>query len=106
MNSRFSELFKKSAFPAARSDKYSHPAISAPTLKYEDGKVVIRLKAGAPEEYEYLIDRFDSVTHNTVYSGKFTDTFSDDKLENGKTYVYTITPSIKAQREKASPFPP
>ena len=105
VNSRFSELFKKSAFPAARSDKYSHPATSAPTLKYEDGKVVIRLKAGAPEEYEYLIDRFDSVTHNTVYSGKFTDTFSDDKLENGKTYVYTITPVYKGTKGKSISLP-
>lgn len=89
---RFSELFKKSALPAVKSDKFTHPAISAPSLSYENEQVAIRLKPGAPDAYEYVIDRFDSVAHTTVYSGKFKEIFIDENLEPGKTYVYTVTP--------------
>ena len=92
VEARIAELFKKTALPAARSESYSHPAISPPVLTCEDGKVIIRFRKGAPSEYEYHIDRFDSVTHTTVYRGKYTEVFTDDTLEHGKTYIYTVTP--------------
>ena len=102
---RFSEIFKKSALPSVKSERFSHPSISAPSLSYENGRVVIRFKEGTPDYYEYLIDRFDSVTHTTVYSGKYIESFTDEKLKAGKTYVYTVTPVYKNKKGQPISLP-
>ncbi len=102
---RFSELFKKSALPSTRSQSYTRPAISPPVLFYENGKVTIRFKAGAPEAYEYTVDRFDSVRHTTVYAGNYTELVVDEGLESGKNYVYTVTPSYKGIKGKEIVLP-
>ena len=105
IQARLSELFKTSALPGVKSDKYTHPSISSPSLRYADGKVCIRLQEGAPDGYEYIVDRFDSVTHNTVYQGKYASCITDDNLEQGKTYVYTVIPVYKGVRGKAVVLP-
>lgn len=105
IQARLSELFKTSALPGVKSDKYTHPSISSPSLRYADGKVCIRLQEGAPDGYEYIVDRFDSVTHNTVYQGKYASCITDDNLERGKTYVYTVIPVYKGVRGKAVVLP-
>jgi hypothetical protein len=88
----YREIFKKEALPRVKSDKYSHPSISVPSLSYSDGKVTINFEEGAPDGYLYLIDRYDYVTHTIVYSGEYTAAFTDEDLQDGKTYLYTVTP--------------
>ena len=105
VESRFSELFKKSALPSLKSERFTNPAIEMPSIAYKEGKIVIRFAKGTPDDYDYLIDRFDSVTHTTVYSGKYIETFVDEKIKDGKTYVYTITPVYKGVKGKPVTLP-
>lgn len=105
VQARLSELFKRDALPAVRSDKYSSPSVSPPEIRCEDGKVIVRLHEGEPEEYEYLLEKFDSVTHSIVYRGKYTSDITDEELEPGKTYVYTLIPLYGEIRGKEIVLP-
>ena len=105
VQARLTELFKRDALPAVRSDKYSSPSVSAPEIRCEDGKVIVRLHEGEPEEYEYLLEKFDSVTHSIVYRGKYTSDITDEELEPGKTYVYTLIPLYGEIRGKEIVLP-
>lgn len=104
-DSRFKEIFKKSALPNAKSDRFSHPTLPVPDISCENGVVTIRFQKGTSDIYDYRIDRYDYVTHNTVYSGKYTPIFTDETLESGKTYVYTVTPLYKDHVGKSVELP-
>ncbi len=92
---RISELFKKSAIPLNKSVSFSKPSIPPPRLSVQNNAVVITFDERCPTHYGYKIDRYDYVTHTTVYEGAFIPSFIDESLEEGKTYVYTVTPYYK-----------
>ncbi len=91
-SARLCELFKKSAMPLNKSTSYSIPCIAEPTILVENGKVTITLAPSSPHYYSYKIDRYDYATHTTVYEGEYLPAFTDDTLQTGKNYLYTVTP--------------
>lgn len=101
---RFFEIFAAPFLPATRSEKFTNPSISKPSVQFSGGKVIIRFP-DAPEYYAYHIDRYDYVTHNTVYEGGKTDEFIDEDVKKGKRYVYTVTPIYQKQRGKPIVLP-
>ena len=95
IDQRFSEWFKKQAAPTKKSDIFSNPTIISPVLQYSDGKVTITFDKTLPTFYQYKIDRYDYVTHNTVYLGEFIESFTDENVDGNKNYIYTVTPIYK-----------
>ena len=91
----FFELFKKNAIPLKKSDFFSNPRISSPTIIYENGKIEISFNSPFTQLYEYKIERYDYVTHTTVYQGVYRENFIDNTIEKNKRYLYTITPYYK-----------
>ncbi len=89
---RIRELFKNSAIPLYKSTSFSNPAILPPTLSLENNRVSIHFDKHSPTYYQYRIERYDYVTHTTVYEGKLPCVFTDEKLSNNKSYVYTVIP--------------
>lgn len=89
---RLSELFKTSAIPLNKSTSFTCPTINSPSLSIENDRVVITFDERFPKYYRYRIDRYDYVTHTTVYEGEFTPSFVDEHLLYDKNYVYTVTP--------------
>jgi len=92
MQYRMSELFKKIAIPLNKSTSFSVPTISAPTLSVAENTVSIHFDKSCPSYYQYKIERYDYVTHTTLYIGAFTSTFEDTALLPDKNYLYTVTP--------------
>ncbi len=100
MEYRFSELFKSDCIPLKSNNSFSNPSISPPSLSVENGKVILRFDKNLPKYYTYTIDRYDYVTHTTVYFGEFIPTFIDENIEKEKTYIYTVIPAYKQQTGK------
>lgn len=90
-----SELFTQKTLPKKRSEIFSKPYISTPSAFFKDGKYTI-LKNGLPEYYCYKIERYDYVTHKTLFDGKLTDNFVDSSVQEGKSYQYKITPYFQS----------
>ena len=89
---RFIELFKKSEIPTKTSDLFTNPSIIPPNLQYTNGKVVISFHENCPKFYQYKIDKYDYVTHTTIYFGDALSEFIDENIEPNKRYLYTVTP--------------
>ena len=89
---RISELFKLSAIPLNKSTSFTCPTIDLPSLSIENDRVVITFDERFPKYYRYRIDRYDYVTHTTVYDGEYTPSFADEHLLSDKNYVYTVIP--------------
>ena len=102
---RFIELFKKSEIPTKTSDLFTNPSIIAPILKYSNGKVVITFHESTPTFYQYKIDRYDYVTHTTIYFGNALPKFIDENVSKDKRYVYTVTPIYRNITGKAVVLP-
>ena len=102
---RLNELFKQSALPTKKSDFFSNPSISPPSLELENGRVCIRFDKGQPTCYEYTIERYDYATSATIYSGKYITEFYDDQLEKDKRYIYIVTPSFHGKKGIPIPLP-
>lgn len=94
---RISELFKNSAIPLNKSTSFSLPHINPPQISLENGNVYITFEPTSPTYYTYKIDRYDYVTHTTLYNGKFLPVFTDGGLEKEKVYVYTVTPYYQSR---------
>ncbi len=92
---RISEMFKKSVIPLNKSTSYSNPKILAPQVELNNSRVVITFNERCPRYYRYKIDRYDYVTHTTIYDGEYLPQFLDDTLQKNKNYVYTVTPYYK-----------
>ncbi|MBQ8684677.1 MAG: transglycosylase domain-containing protein [Clostridia bacterium] len=105
MEYRIFELFKQSAIPTKKCDIFSNPSIISPVLRYETGKVIITFDDKSPRFYSYKIDRYDYATHTTVYLGEYTKEFVDEKVINGKNYLYTVTPIYNEKEGKAIVLP-
>jgi len=94
----FSEWFNSSAIPRGKSEKFSNPSILKPQISVWGRTVRIDFSKGAPEYYDYIIDRYDYATHSTVYQGKYQSVFSDESVENEKRYVYTVIPVYNGKK--------
>ena len=101
----FFELFKNSAIPLNKSTSFTFPMITAPYLSVVGNQVSITFDDSFPSYYEYTIDRYDYVTHTTVYQGGYTPLFTDTLTEKDKTYLYTVTPSFQGKTGKSVPLP-
>lgn len=97
---RFNELFKKECVPTKKSNYFSNPSIFSPVLHFEDGKVTIAFDKRSPAFYEYKIEKYDYVTHSTVYFGKLPDVFVDTDIADNKTYIYTVIPVYNGKEGK------
>jgi hypothetical protein len=102
---RIEELFAKHAVPSIRSDVFSNPRIATPTIKYEDGRVLITFDTKHNRPYLYEISRYDYATHTTVYNGALQEIFIDENVEKNKRYVYTVTPYFQDIRGKSIRLP-
>ncbi len=102
---QISEWFKKGSIPLNKSDSFTNPHIPLPTLEVLEDKVVLHLNSTSPRYYQYKIDRYDYVTHRTLYKGDFLSDFTDTAIEKGKRYVYTVTPFYKDRIGKAISLP-
>ena len=89
---RLKELFKNSEIPLYKSTSFSKPTIFPPVLSLENGKAILRFDPHSPSYYEYRIDRYDYVTHTTLYQGSSLPIFIDETVEENKTYQYSVTP--------------
>lgn len=91
----YEEYFKENNLPTNQSSSFSSPSIIMPTAILEYGKVKIIFDASSPDYYQYRIDKYDYVKHNTVYFGDRIDYYLDEDVLPNKKYVYTITPVYK-----------
>lgn len=91
---QFKELFKADTIPLQKSRTFSNPTISEPKISLENNRLTIQFD-NMPAFYQYKIDKYDYVTHTTVYFGDYTKAFIDKDLETNKSYIYTITPVYK-----------
>ena len=89
---QFSELFKTSAIPLNKSTSYTCPAINQPTISMKNNVVTITFNDSFPKYYNYKIERYDYVSHTTLYQGEYIPFFLDENLTDGKNYVYIVTP--------------
>lgn len=94
----FTELFKNSAIPLNKSTSFSFPTLLSPQIKLVNNQVQILFDKRSPTYYEYEIDRYDYVTHTTIYQGGYKPVVTDDCLQENKTYVYTVTPSYQGRK--------
>ncbi|MBQ8657712.1 MAG: transglycosylase domain-containing protein [Clostridia bacterium] len=101
----FSEVFKSSALPRGKSYKFSNPSISAPQISVWGRTVRIDFSNGAPDYYDYIIQRYDYATHSTVYQGKYQKIFSDEGVKENKNYIYTVIPVYNGVKGKAVVLP-
>lgn len=88
---QFSELFKSQAIPLTKSTSFTSPSIPQPIVKRENDQVIIQFDGSFPKYYSYKIERYDYVTHTTLYQGGFIESFVD-RIAPNKKYVYKITP--------------
>ncbi len=100
-----SELFKNNAMPLDKSTSFSIPHIPTPQLSLSKEGVLLHFNESSPTYYTYKIDRFDYVTHTTVYEGKFLASFTDTDLQKDKNYVYTVTPYFQGRKGKSITLP-
>lgn len=101
---RLQELFKKQAIPQKKSENFSNPSIYTPKILYNNGKVTIQLER-APSYYKYKIERYDYVTHTTLYYGGPIQSFIDPNVSPNKNYIYTVTPIYKENYGKKIVLP-
>ncbi len=101
----FSEVFSTKALPRGKSDKFSNPSISAPTISVWGRTVRIDFSKSSPEYYDYIIERYDYATHSTVYCGKYQAVFSDESVQDDKRYVYTVIPVYNGKKGKPVKLP-
>ena len=104
-NYRLTELFKTSAIPLNKSTSFSCPTISPPSLSRTNDGVSITFPPSSPQYYTYRIERYDYVTHTTLYEGKYLPKFSDDTLLENKNYLYTVTPLYNGIAGKSITLP-
>lgn len=102
---RFTELFKADNAPKIQSKRFSNPSIVSPTISVEKGVISIVLDKRSPAFYKYKIEKYDYVTHNTVYFGDYLPTFTDTDVQMNKSYIYTITPIYKGRLGTAVVLP-
>ncbi len=102
---RFFELFKKTALPTKKSDFFSNPSISSPSIQYVDKQVIITFPKSCPTLYQYKIERRDYATHTTLYEGDFIEEFIDKDIREDKEYVYTVTPYYNKKAGKPITLP-
>ena len=102
---RLNELFKQSALPTKKSDFFSNPSISTPTVSLTENGVKITFQTHTPTVYQYKIERYDYITHTTLYQGEFLPEFLDKTVEENKRYLYTVTPIYAGKCGKAVQLP-
>lgn len=86
----FSELFKKDYAPQKQSTYFSDPKIKTPSVFIDNKGVCIELCHA--EYYTILINRQSEEGFCTVYQGDATEKILDVDVEEGKRYVYSVTP--------------
>lgn len=86
----FSELFKKSNAPRQKSTYFSNPKINTPSIFVNDTGVCIVLCHA--EYYTILINRQGDDGFHTVYQGEMQEKILDVDVEEGKKYIYSVTP--------------
>ncbi len=101
----FIECFKKGAIPLKTSDLFSNPSIAPPSLRYQNGKVVITFDDRLSKLYRYKIERYDYATHNTLYVGEYIKQFTDENVLENKNYVYSVIPLFNDRQGKAIILP-
>ncbi len=87
----FNELFKKSAIPTKKADKFTNPRINVPTVHVDNNNVEIVFSNDSPPYYDYKIVRYSYDTHITIYDGKLTNSVFDKNLPKG-VYRYAVIP--------------
>lgn len=92
------DIFKASNIPKEKSNKFSTPTITAPTIYYKNNTVFIDLCD--TEYYNYRINRQNNNKTIVIYDGKYIATFKDDTTLKNQKYVYSITPYVKNSNEK------
>ncbi len=102
---RFEELFKSDSIPVKKSDFFSNPSILQPSIEMTKNGVCITFDKRSPKQYSYKIDRYDYVTHTTVYEGNLISEFIDSQIEKDKTYLYTVTPIYRDREGSPIPLP-
>ncbi|MBO7297635.1 MAG: transglycosylase domain-containing protein [Clostridia bacterium] len=102
---RFNELFKKQCVPKTKSEMFSNPVIIQPTVRFDNGKIVIEFHESSPEFYQYKIERYDYSTNTTVYFGAYTQLFTDENILPNKKYIYTVKPVYNGRAGKAIILP-
>ena len=103
----FYELFKKSTIPLNKSTLFSFPQINQPTLSLKNNRITITFPKNCPDFYEYEITRTcdDYASHTTLYKGGYIPSFTDEKVEAGKTYRYFVAPLYKDIRGQSCCLP-
>ncbi len=102
---KFCELFKKSSIPLNKSTSYSQPTIHTPQIQVKDNRVEIHLDKRSPRYYSYRIERYDYVTHTTIYKGNYQEIIYDKDLEYEKNYLYTVIPIYENIEGTPLPLP-
>lgn len=89
------ELFNAEYAPKERSRAFSDPIPPNASLTVQDGIVNISFSPTPYDFYEYTVERQTNGRTETLYSGSVIPSISDDTVERGKTYVYTIFASFR-----------
>lgn len=97
---RFQEIFATNNIPSQTATHFSHPSIPTPSIEAIDGSITITFDINTPDFYTILVKKHyyathnSYVTHSTLYDGVVKNKIFD-KIERGKTYIYSVTPYFK-----------
>ena len=105
LEGQFNELFKTSAIPLNKSTAYTCPTINTPTVSIKNKVVTITFNDTFPKYYTYKIERYDYVSHTTLYQGEYIPFFSDESLCDDKNYVYIVTPIYNGKEGEPTVLP-
>lgn len=84
------DLFKKSARPREQSYRFSRPALEKiSAVVQNDGICIVLCQT---EYYSIVINRESCDGFTTVYCGKCPKDFLDTDVEEGQSYLYSVTP--------------
>ena len=85
-----SELFREQSAPTEVSTRFTRPSIQKPTVLVKNDSVSIVLCQ--TEYYDYIVKRKNNGKTVIIYEGKYRSTITDNSVESGKSYEYSVTP--------------
>lgn len=102
---RTQELFHAAYAPKERSHAFSDPVPPSATLSYRKGATTIVFAPSPYPFYDYTVERTCDGKTEILYQGRAIPSFTDESVQTGKTYVYSVYSSFNGVDGKKNTLP-